>query len=366
MIPYLNRKETRTRKGQICLLRADFNVKDVKKTPFKVKALLPTLKLLVNNSVKVVILSHRGRYGKDAKSLKPFAEILSHELRLPVKFLSNFNFSKLRKQIDLSPEKVILMENLRFLSAEEKNDKRFAVKLASLGDFYVNDAFAVAHRKNASVFYLPQKLPSYAGILIKREIKYLNKVMKHYQSPFTIIIGGVKAKTKIGLIKFFLNKADNFLIGGAVSNTFIAARGFPIGISKYEADILPQVKRIAALKKIILPVDFKIKERMILDIGERTISIFKDKIKKSKTIIWNGPMGFFEKKGFELGSTEIAKAIAESKAFSVVGGGETTELIDRLGILNRFGFVSTGGGAMLEYLAGKKLPALEVLKKLKK
>ena len=257
---------------------------------------------------------------------------------------------------------MFLLENLRFLKGEEKNSLRLARQLASLGDIYINDDFAVSHRKDASVAAIAKYLPSYAGLLLEKEIRNLSKVMKNPRKPLVIILGGAKVSDKISLIR---GKADYFLIGGAMANTFIAAQGIPVGDSLYDrnADLRGLIRGLT--QKIFLPVDVVVYKRKILDIGPKTVDKYSKIIKQAKTIIWNGPMGYIEDERFANGSKAIAKAIIKSKAHSVIGGGET---IASLKIKNQKSkiknnvFLSTGGGAMLEYLAGKKLPGIEALK----
>ncbi len=263
------------------------------------------------------------------------------------------------------------MENLRFSPEEEKNDKDFAKLLASLGDIYINDAFAVSHRANASVEAITQFLPSYAGLLLEKEISNLDAVMKKFKKPLVVILGGAKVSDKIGLINNFLKKADYFLIGGAMANTFFVFEGLPVGDSFYEKTRLPagrqgytrEITREIG-RKIILPIDVVIYKRRILDIGPETVKKYDEIIKKAKTIIWNGPMGMFEDKKFAKGTEEIAAAILKNKkAKTVIGGGETiSALKPKTYNLKPNIFLSTGGGAMLEYLAGKKLPGIEALK----
>lgn len=339
---YLSQLKPDQLKGKTCLVRVDLNVEDEKKDNFRLQAILPTLKFLIKNKAKIIILSHRGRRPK-LLSLKPFAKIISRLLKKPVRFL----------------------ENLRFSAGEEKNDKKFAKRLAALGDIYINDAFAVSHRQNASVVAITKFLPSYAGLLLEKEIKNLGSAMKNFRKPLIVVLGGVKVSDKIGLIKYFFKKADYFLIGGAMANTFFAAFDLPIGDSVFEKKMIFSAKKLLKSSKIILPVDAKIENRKILDIGPETIKKYGEIIKKAKTIIWNGPIGYFENSKFARGTEEIVKIILKNKkAKIVIGGGETTSLLKLKNLkLKNNTFVSTGGGAMLEYLAGKKLPGLEALKK---
>jgi len=368
MIKYLNEPVLRKYEGKICLLRIDLN------NISRLEAVVPTIKLLLKHHIKVVLLSHRGRpHSVDKKlSLRPFVPILSRKLRKRVRFVSNFRFAVIKKKIAKSENGVFLLENLRFLPGEEKNDAKLAKNLASLGDFYVNDAFAVSHRKNASVVAITKYLPSYAGLLMEKEIKNLDAVMRNFKHPFTVIIGGAKISDKIGIIKNLWGsasrrKADYFLLGGGPANTFFVAQGLPVGdslIDKYQISNIKNKKYLNS-KKIILPSDVKIKNKQILDIGERTVRWYSTIIKKSRTIIWNGPMGMFEKKEFANGTKGIWQAVSKNKrAKIVVGGGETVVSLNLLTTHYKLPinlFLSTGGGAMLEYLSGKKLPGIACL-----
>jgi phosphoglycerate kinase len=351
---YLSQLKLSQLKGKACLVRADLNAEEEKKDNFRLQAILPTLKFLIKNKARIVILSHRGRQPK-LLSLKPFVKILLQLLKKPVRFI-NLTTSDIAN--------ISLLENLRFFPGEEKNDKKFAKKLASLGDIYINDAFAVSHRQNASVAAITKFLPSYAGLLLEKEIKNLDSVMKGFKKPLVIVLGGAKVSDKIGLINYFSKKADYFLIGGAMANTFFAAQDLPVGDSVFEKITVTMAKKLLKSSKIILPVDAKIENRKILDIGPETIKNYKKIIKKAKTIIWNGPMGYFENPKFASGTEEIARILLKNKkAKIIIGGGETTRLLKpKTYNLKPNIFISTGGGAMLEYLAGKKLPGIEALK----
>jgi len=363
----MSAKNLKKWRGQIGLLRVDLNIEpSQEESAYRLKAILPAIKLLLKNKNKIVILSHRGRpKWKDSKySLSPLAKILEKRLGQKIKFLPfGNNFRGLRRDIDLSKNKIFLLENLRFWPGEAKNSPVFAKKLAILGDFYVNEAFAASHRKNASISVLPRFLPHYAGLSLASEMKNLDLAMRKYKHPLTLIIGGAKAIDKLGVIKYFLNKADRVLLGGGPANTFFKALGLDIRNSLFDPDAIPPIKKYLHNQKIILPSDFRANKDKILDIGPRTTVEFISLVKKSKTIIWNGPVGLFEKKGFERGSYQLAKAVARNRGFTLVGGGETTTIILKLGLENKIKFVSTGGGAMLDYLSGKKLPGIEILKR---
>jgi len=363
--------------NKTCLLRVDFNLMDEELSGknLRVQAILPTIKFLIENGARVVILSHRGRPALQGNSksqitnykqfsLKPFTTILSELLKTPVKFVDFENtFLMLRgRTSDANKNKylgsptsrtsdVLLLENLRFFPEEEKNDEKFAKKLASLGDFYVNDAFSVSHRKNASVVAITKFLASYAGFCLENEIKNLSKAMnpphkfmwgvKNPKKPLIVILGGAKISDKIGTLKNFMKKASKFLIGG-----------------DYEKEI-PFLKKF---KKVVLPVDYIREKDKILDIGPKTSHLYSEIIKSAKTIIWNGPMGYIENSKFRSGNDEIIKAILSSHAFAIIGGGETVAAASKVKSQKSKVFLSTGGGAMLEFLSGKKLPGIQALK----
>jgi 3-phosphoglycerate kinase len=389
---YLSSLSKKNLANQTCLLRVDFNIEnadlygyehELTRIPLRMERVLPTIKFLIDRGARVVILSHRGRpktqisadsqrksalsQRRSAFTLKPFAKILSKLLKKPVQFidfnLRKFDFLRLGNKIKNSPPgSVFLLENLRFLPDEEKNDKKFAKQLALLGDFYVNDAFSVSHRAHASVVAITQFLPSYIGLALENELKKLNQVVKNPEKPLIIIIGGAKISDKIGVIKNFSKKVNCFLTGGGVANTFLAARGLFIGKSLYDKDANAHELLNRYSRKLILPIDFVIEKDKILDIGPKTIKKYTEIIKSAKTIIWNGPMGYIEDKKFRKGTEEIIKAIMKSRAFAVIGGGETTSIMSKVKGQKSKVFISTGGGAMLEYLAGKKLPGIEALK----
>lgn len=352
--------------GRVCLLRVDLNIEPgQEESAYRLQAILPTVKLLLKNKIRIVIVSHRGRpRRKESKySLRPLLKTLEKKIGQKIVFLtSTDNFRNFEKNIKSSKNRVFLLENLRFWPGEGENSPVFAQKLAILGDFYVNEAFAVSHRKNASVSLLPRFLPHYAGLSLESEMKNLDRVMRGYKHPLTLIIGGAKAVDKLGVIEYFLSKASWILLGGGPANTFFKALGLDIGDSIFDAEAVSLVKKYLNNPKIILPDDLKISRNKILDIGERTTDKFIKLLDRSKTIIWNGPVGLFEEKGFGKGSYRLATAVAKNRGFTLVGGGETTTIILKLGLEKKIKFVSTGGGAMLDYLSGKKLPGIEALK----
>lgn len=357
-LKFISKENLEEYKQKTCFLRVDLNIKKgSEEESFRVDAIIPTLKLLSDMGIKTVIASHRGRFNEETPTLKPFADILSKRIGKTVEFVGNDY-----DQIEKSEAKFFLIENLRQNRGEEENSKEFAKDLSNLADFYVQDGFAVCHRKNASVYELPKLLPSFGGLLLEKEISNLIKALEEYKNPFTVVIGGAKTRTKVGVLDNLWNKADNFLLGGGIANTFFYAQGRDIGDSIYDKESVDDIEKYLDSEKINLPVDVKKDNNQILDIGKKTSKDFSNIIKNSKTIIWNGPLGYFEKPEFAVGSEAIAKAIAELDSFSVIGGGETSNLISEMGIIDDFSFVSTGGGAMLEFLSGNKLPGIEVLK----
>ncbi len=364
------------RGGQITnktvILRVDFNIETAKET-FRLKASLPTIEFLLQNNCKIVLLSHRGRpeiKDQSAKikinkeySLKIVLPFLKKNLRSTIKFFNHFDFPKITAVIKAAPPKsIFLLENLRLLADEEANKPELGRELARLGDLFVNDAFAVSHRNNSSITQLPKYLPNCAGLLLEKEITALGKLLGPSHKPLVIILGGAKASDKIGVIKHFMDQANCFLVGGMAANTFLKAQGVDIFDSGYEPEMVTTAKNLLDSPKIILPVDFVLGQNKYLDIGSKSVAVFSEKIKTAQTIFWNGPMGLFENPKYINGSKAIALAIAKTKAFSVLGGGETTYLIHKLGLEKKFSFLSTGGGAMLEFLSGKKLPGIEALK----
>jgi phosphoglycerate kinase len=278
----------------------------------------------------------------------------------------------------MKPGEIVMLENIRFYPEEEKNSPKFAKELSKLGDIFINEAFAVSHRKHTSIIGITKYLSSIAGPLFQQEIKELNKVLHKPERPLVVIIGGAKVATKIKVIEKFLKKADKLIIAGALPNTIFAARDINVGQSFVEKDMFKVVEKLDLENpKLQLPVDFvcqnseivvrginAVKENeSILDMGPKTVKLFLESIKDAKTIVWNGPLGLIEKKPFDKASEILAKAIAQSRAYSIVGGGDTAAFIRKLGLEKKFNYVSTGGGAMLEYLANETLPGIEALNK---
>jgi len=374
--------------GKKVLLRAGFDVPLDKNGKIlddsRIKESLATIRYLLKGGARVIILAHNGRpEGKYVKvlSMDETAKRLQKLLKIKVKKLDDCIGSRVKKQINKSKEKVIVLENLRFHLGEEKNDLNFAKKLASLGDIYVNDAFANAHRNHASMVAITKFLPSYAGLLLEKEIKNISQFISKKISPFVGMIGGAKISDKLGVIKTLSKKADFILLGGALANTILKAQGIQVGKSLIEPKMAQQAKKLDLTEnKIKIPVDVivaleksqkakthdrpvgKIKSKeLILDIGDDTVSLYKNIISHAKKIFWAGPMGMFEIKKFACGSCKLAKAIAYSKAETLVGGGDTLDLIDQAGLRKKFTFVSTGGGALLEFLEKGTLASLKPL-----
>jgi len=341
-------------RGKIVLLRADLNVESTKDS-FRLSRAIPTITYLKKKGAITVIMSHRGRpSGWEMKeSLKPLIPYLRAKLGM-VTFIPSHSQGELTAVVEAAkPGAVLLLENVRFNAGEDVSDKRWASLLASVADIYVNDAFP-SHHAGATVSVLPKLLPSYAGLQLVAEVEALSKAMKKPKQPLIVILAGGKAADKFAVITYLYKKTKAFLIGGVLANTFFEAMGMDIDSSVVDKAILPEVKKMLRDKKLVLPMDWISNEGgKILDLGSLSAAAFGKMIAGAGTVIWNGPMGFFEDKRFRAGSEAIAKAIARSKAFSIVGGGETTSLIMSLGLEKKIGFLSTGGGAMLAFMAGK-------------
>ena len=376
------------------LLRLDLNVplKDGLITDeTRINKIIPILNFLIERKSKIIIISHVGRpKGKVNKtySLKPICENLEKKIKKKIELFSNDIFTLKKEDLFKSPnDQIVFLENIRFYKEEEENDTSFAKHLASLADFYVNDAFSCSHRSHASVSKITEFLPSYAGLQLETEINALKKVTTEIKKPITCIIGGSKISTKIGIIKNLIPKFDNIIIVGGMANNIINYKGNNIGKSIKESNCEMIVKEIFENSKnysckIFFPVDVlvgkntddrsKVKELdniedddMILDIGPKTIEKIKNIIENSKTVLWNGPAGYFENPNFARGSHEIAKEIVkknkDKSIYSVIGGGDTIALINQINLAKEFNFVSTAGGAFLEYLEGKELPGIKAL-----
>ena len=376
-------------KGKKVLMRVDFNVpisEGKVGDDTRIRAALPTIKYLLENGAAVILCSHLGRPKGELDpdfSLKPVAEYLDTLLEAPVKF-SEDCIGEIAQAAakDLEPGQVLVLENTRFHAGEKKNDPQMAKELASLADLYVNDAFGSAHRAHASTTGVAEFLPAAAGFLLEKEIKYLGNAIADPDRPFVAILGGAKISDKIGVIDNLIKKADRILIGGGMANTFFKAQGFAMADSLVEDEVLDTAKELLDMAggKIVLPVDVVIADAFdadaadkimdvgdvptgwrILDIGPRTVEAFSDIIKKADTVVWNGPMGVFELEKFAKGTFEVAKAIAESNATGIVGGGDSASAMKKSGLEEKITHISTGGGASLEMLEGKMLPGLAAL-----
>ena len=362
MIRYIRTANSRALAGT-ALLRLDFNTED----NWRMEAAVPTIKFLLRTASRVVIVSHRGRpEGKDLKfSLKKDARNLSRLLKKKIIFVPRFEPASIKKAIEKAPRgSVILLENLRFMKGEEENDPELAKKLASFVDFYVNDAFAVSHRANASVVAITKFLPSYAGLIMEKEIESLSRVVKNPVRPLVFILGGGKAADKLDIIQYFNKRADYFLLGGAAANTIEKFRGMDVRDSLVDTNpkSLRELKKVVDYDNIVLPNDNVFYKDAIVDFGPETVKNFSEKIKIAKMIIWSGPLGLIEKKQFTKGTLAVAKAVAANrKAFSLAGGGETVMFLKRAKLDKKFSFISTGGGAMIDFLAGKTLPGIKAL-----
>ena len=388
------KNETNLRDKKI-LLRLDLNVPIAKGKIIdttRIDKILPTLKFLNKQKAKVIILSHVGRpRGKALKelSLKPICENLQEQLGLNVKLITqNINEIINKDFFDSFEEEILMLENIRFYAEEEKNDNKFAKHLASFGDIYVNDAFSCSHRSHASIVKISKFLPSFSGLQIDLEIDARTKITSEITKPISCIIGGSNISNKIDIIKNLIPKFDNIIIVGAMANNFIEYFGHNIGKSIKEKNCEPIIEEIISISKkekckifypedVLVSKDFNgsckkkelneiLSNEMILDIGPKTIDKVTNIINSSKTILWNGPAGYFENPNFANGSIKIAKTIIKNnklnKIFSVVGGGDTVSLLNSIKAIDSFNFVSTAGGAFLEYLEGKKLPGITALK----
>jgi phosphoglycerate kinase len=358
------------------LVRADLNVpldNGRVTDDFRIRSFLPTLERILERGGTAVVCSHLGRPKEpDPKyTLAPVAAVLSEALAGDVPLATDYD--------RLPDARVVLLENLRFHPGETKNDPGFAAKLASLGDAYVNDAFGACHRAHASIVGPAATLPSAAGLLLQKEIETLSSLLGEPKGPFVVVLGGVKVSDKIGVVKNFLERADEILIGGAMTFTFLKARGANVGTSIVDEASFADVERIARDERIVLPSDIvgapsfdategEIVEAMAipdglmgLDIGPASADRFARSILGAGTVLWNGPMGVFEKEAFANGSRVVAQAVADTSAYTVTGGGDTSAVLATFGLERAVDFASTGGGASLEFLEGKTLPGVAAL-----
>jgi phosphoglycerate kinase len=375
-------------------LRVDYNVVENGRVidEFRIEQSLPTIKELLAKNCSLILASHNGRpEGKVEKSLslRPVAQVLANLLKRKVSFIDDCVGQEVSAEAEaLKPGEIMLLENLRFHEAEEKNNSLFAKSMARLAEVYVDDAFANAHRAHASMVGVPKYLPHAAGLLMQKEFETLTGLLKSPHRPFLAVVGGAKISTKIEVLKSLIGKADIIFIGGAMANTFLQAQGFDVAKSLTEPDLVNTAREIIELSKnkkvdLILPTDLVVakavktgankrtvevgkleKGDIALDIGKETMRSLIPIIKKAKTIFWNGTLGYAELSDYALASKDLAylMALRKDKAETVIGGGDTTAFVEKLGMHNRYSFVSTGGGASLELLSGKQLPALEALK----
>lgn len=379
-------------KGKKVLVRVDFNAPLSKEgevnDDFRIRKAIPTLDYLRNGGAKIIVITHLGQpKGKDLRySIRPIARKLFELIGGRVKFINDTIGRNVEKEISQMEEgDIIVLENLRFYKGEEENNEDFSKQLARLGDLFVQDGFGVCHRNHASIIGVTKFLPSFPGLLLEEEIRVLSNALISPDRPLVSIIGGAKVSTKTRVIERLLDKSDYLLLGGKIANSLLVAKGQCIKdlLSEDEEDLMEILKGIDLTSpKLHLPIDGMMalhdfdeeysrvgavgtvrREEGIFDIGPETIEKYKAILSEAKTIIWNGPLGFFEKEPFNKGTMDIARMIGEnnSNVFSIIGGGETVEAIQQLGIENQFDYVSTGGGAMLDFMAGKDLPGITAL-----
>jgi len=375
--------------GKKVLMRVDFNVPLDKKTgvmsnDLRIRRALPTVRYALEHGAAIILMSHLDRpEGRDPKfTLKPIAKRLSELLGKECQFASDCIGPEAEQAAAaLQPGQVLMLENTRYHAEEEANDAEFARKLASLGDIYVSDAFGTVHRAHASTAGVASYLPSAAGLLVEKEVEYLSKAIENPPHPYVAVMGGAKVSDKISVIRNLLPKVDCMLIGGAMAYTFLKQQGVAVGSSLVEEDRLDVAADLLAEggDKLVLPVDHVCAQKIDaeaeaktfikeipdgwigLDIGPKTTEEFRSRIATASLVTWNGPVGYFEIDKFGNGTVGVARAMAECDAITIVGGGETAEAVEELGLEDRISHVSTGGGASLEFLAGEKLPGLAVL-----
>ena len=380
-------------KGKKVLVRCDFNVPQDENGNItdnrRIVSALDTIKYLLDNNSKIILCSHLGRPKGEIKpefSLKPIAEELSKLLGKEIKLAKDVIGEDAKTLIDNMAEgEVVLLENVRFHREETDNDPEFAKKLASFAEVFVNDAFGTAHRAHASTAGVADYLPAVSGFLIEKELNFMGDALNNPERPFMAILGGRKVSDKIGVIEALLEKVDTLMIGGAMAYTFFKSMGYNVGNSICELDKLDLAKELMEKAKqkgvkLMLPVDTRIgkefkpdTESKVVkyteipdewegyDIGDETIKLYVEELKNAKTVVWNGPVGLFEFDQFAVGTNSIAKALGDTDAVTIIGGGDSAAAIEKLGIADKFSHISTGGGASLEFLEGKKLPGIECL-----
>jgi len=383
-------------KGKKLLIRVDFNVPLDEQgnitDDIRIRGVLPTINHALDEDAKIIIISHMGRpKGQRVEkfSMAPAAKRLSRLISKDVKLAPDCIGDEVKTMIEaMEPGEVIMLENLRYHAEEQQNDTAFAKELASLGDIYINDAFAVAHRAHASVVGIPEFLETAAaGFLLQKEMDYFNRSVSSPMRPLVAIIGGAKVSSKLGALRNLLDRVDKMIIGGAMANTFLKSLGYEVGQSRVENDLLETARELVKKAadqgvKLYLPVDCVVadkfdpraetkrttvqevpKEWMILDIGPATTTMFAEALEDAKTIIWNGPMGAFEMDAYSRGTMAMVQHLASSHALTIVGGGDTDVAVHRAGESNNISYISTGGGAFLMLMEGKELPGVQALKK---
>lgn len=393
MMPKMTVKDVEVRDKRV-LVRVDFNVPLDEKTgeitgDNRIRAALPTIQYLTGQRAKVILMSHLGRpKGKVVEDLRLgiVARRLSEVLGQPVSMAPDCVGSDVENMVAaMKAGDILMLENLRFHAGEETGDASFARALASLGDVYVNDAFGTAHRAHASVSVIARYLPTVAGFLMEKEVKNLGRILENPARPFAALLGGAKISDKVSMLENIMDKVDYVMVGGGMAATFLKAKSYEVGQSLLETDMLETASHLMELAQkekvnLMLPVDVVVadevsneaqveiipvekipKERRIVDMGPQTISSFSRELRRCKTVFWNGPMGIFEIPRFARGTQELAKLLAGLEAMTVIGGGSTAEAVSDLGLAGKMTFVSTGGGASLEFLSGDKLPGVEAL-----
>ena len=369
--------------GKRVLIRSDLNVpvKDGKVTSdARIKASIPTIELALKQGAKVMVTSHFGRptegeYNAEY-SLQPVVDYLNKALNVPVRLVKDY-----LDGVDVAPNELVVLENVRFNKGEKKNEDELTKKYAALCDVFVMDAFGTAHRAQGSTHGVAKFAPiACAGPLLANELDALGKALKSPARPMVAIVGGSKVSTKLTVLDSLSKIADQLIVGGGISNTFVAAQGLNVGQSLYEADLIPEAQRLMQISEIPLPSDVRVAtefsetapatmkavtdvqdDEQILDLGDDSAEVLAEIIRNAKTVLWNGPVGVFEFPNFRKGTEVIARAIAESDAFSIAGGGDTLAAIDLFGIADKISYISTGGGAFLEFVEGKVLPAVAIL-----